>query len=153
MDGPKYKTWLSNHWLAVLGGTRNLEDFTDSAAATRHMLTGSRAAVQVAHRGTVNMSHFEAWFDCAAQVEASRRTSPQQRVLWYLTTDSVELRRQAKAKLGDKLVTSLDAPVAHTRAEWAVPKEDDVQVDGTKNSSSNVQQRKLLKSDEGADSR
>lgn len=118
-----------------------------------HVLTASHAAVQVAHRGTANLSHFEAWFDCAAQIEESRRTSPQQRVLWYLTTDSVALRRQAKAKLGDKLVTALDAPVAHTRAEWAVPKGEDSQPDSRKKSSSNVQQRKLLKSDEGTDSR
>lgn len=40
---------------------------------------------------------------------------PGQEVRWYLLTDSVKLRRQAKERYGDKLVTKTDANVAHTR--------------------------------------
>ena len=33
---------------------------------------------QVEAQGTTELAQFEAWFDCAAQIEASRRTSPEQ---------------------------------------------------------------------------
>ena len=33
---------------------------------------------QVERQGTTELAQFDAWFDCAAQIEASRRTSPEQ---------------------------------------------------------------------------
>lgn len=36
-------------------------------------------------------------------------------VQWFLATDSLALRHQAKMAHGDKLVTSLELPLAHTR--------------------------------------
>lgn len=38
-------------------------------------------------------------------------------VRWFLATDSLALRQQAKVAYGDKLVTALQLPLAHTRAE------------------------------------
>jgi hypothetical protein len=60
---------------------------------------------------------YDAFFDCAAQLEAGRRASPQQPVLYYLISDSVRLRQLAAAALGPKLVTSLDVPVQHSRMQ------------------------------------
>jgi hypothetical protein len=43
----------------------------------------------------------------------------QQDVRWYLATDSLALRRRAREAYGRKVVTAVDAPVAHTRAAHA----------------------------------
>ena len=45
--------------------------------------------------------------------------SAAQEVRWFLATDSLALRRQACDAYGDKLVTAINAPVAHTRAAHA----------------------------------
>lgn len=38
---------------------------------------------------------------------------------WYLATDSLALRRRAREAYGSKVVTAVDAAVAHTRAAHA----------------------------------
>ena len=48
-------------------------------------------------------------------------------VRWFLATDSLALRQQAKAAHGDKLVTELHPRLGHTRAEFTrAAKEDHV---------------------------
>lgn len=69
-------------------------------------------------RDFTGLVQYDAFFDCAAQLEANRRASPKQRVLYYMISDSVRLRKLASAALGPKLVTSLDVPVQHSRKEY-----------------------------------
>jgi len=58
---------------------------------------------------------YRAFFDCAAQIEASRRRSADQKVVYYLISDSTRLRRLAAEAFGAKLLTSVDGVVKHTR--------------------------------------
>lgn len=61
------------------------------------------------------VAFYAAFFDCATQLEASRRRYPEHRVVWYLISDSVRLRRLAAEAFGPKLLTSLGTTVKHTR--------------------------------------
>jgi hypothetical protein len=83
---------------------------------------GDRTLVK-GRRDFTPLAQYDAFFDCAAQLEASRRASPRQRVLYYLISDSVRLRKLAVAALGPKLVTSLDVPVQHSRKEYDLSEE------------------------------
>ena len=47
------------------------------------------------------------FFECASDIE-SVRARPGQRVVWYLVSDSMAVRRQAKERYGDKVMTRLD---------------------------------------------
>ena len=47
------------------------------------------------------------FFECASDIE-SVRARPGQRVVWYLVSDSMAVRRRAKERYGDKVVTRLD---------------------------------------------
>lgn len=58
---------------------------------------------------------YAAFFRCAAQIEAARQRAPDQLVLYYLISDSLQLRRAAADALGAKLLTSLWTPLRHTR--------------------------------------
>lgn len=51
------------------------------------------------------VSLYKHFFDCAEQIERSRRQQWHLRVVWYLATDSLFLRREAKRLYGSKLVT------------------------------------------------
>lgn len=66
-----------------------------------------------------NVDHFEAYFNCASQIESFARLSSQP-VVWFLVTDSLPLRKSAAAKYGDKLITSLDVPIEHSAKEESV---------------------------------
>ena len=52
------------------------------------------------------------FFKCADEI-AKTRARPGQPVLYYLISDSIGLRRLAKTKLGDKLLTDVDTPSEH----------------------------------------
>lgn len=64
--------------------------------------------------GSVDLlAAYDAFFDCAAQIEAWRLAHRQQEVVWFLAADSVELRQAAVRKFGGKVSTKLDAPLGH----------------------------------------
>lgn len=52
------------------------------------------------------------YFACAAEIERTRG-QPGQTVLYYLMSDSLAVRRLAKRRLGDKLITDTETPAAH----------------------------------------
>lgn len=52
------------------------------------------------------------WFECAQKIE-EKFAVPGQRVLWFLNSDSKQLRKAAKAKYGDKLVTDDELAMIH----------------------------------------
>ena len=54
------------------------------------------------------------FFDCAAQIEQDRRKPWHTRVIWYLASDSLSLRRGAKKLYGEKLLTDAKSPAVHT---------------------------------------
>lgn len=55
----------------------------------------------------LTLSQFSPFFECAEEIEASRR-APGQRVIWYFISDSVYLRRLVQRAYGSKVLTSLD---------------------------------------------
>jgi hypothetical protein len=59
------------------------------------------------------MSLATPFFECAAAIE-SAFSVPGQHVVWYLLSDSGELRRAAKDKFGDKLLTDTEDPAVHS---------------------------------------
>jgi hypothetical protein len=52
------------------------------------------------------------WFECAQKIE-EKFAAPGQRVLWFLNSDSKQLRKAAKAKYGAKLVTDDELAMTH----------------------------------------
>lgn len=52
------------------------------------------------------------WFDCAQQLEKAY-AAPGQKVLWYLNSDSQQLRKAAKTIYGDKLITDDELKMTH----------------------------------------
>ena len=62
---------------------------------------------------------YDPWWACAEHVGAQLQAqSPGARVVWYLLSDSVEVRRAAQSRFGDRVLTRTDdgfAPV-HTRS-------------------------------------
>ena len=52
------------------------------------------------------------YFACASEIEKTRAL-PGQRVIYYMMSDSLALRRLAKARLGDKLLTDIETTTAH----------------------------------------
>jgi hypothetical protein len=75
-------------------------------------------------RDNTTLELYDAFFDCATQLEALGRTSPKQRVVYYLITDSMKLRRLAKEALAPKLLTSLDVYLQHSRVQRGVPDDE-----------------------------
>ncbi|KAJ3166561.1 hypothetical protein HDU87_002076 [Geranomyces variabilis] len=61
---------------------------------------------------TTSVEAFAHYFDCAAQIQATR-AYPGQRVVWHLVTESMSLRQKAKEKYGDLLVTDLEHEATH----------------------------------------
>ena len=54
----------------------------------------------------LHMSFWDAWFECAQQIEDDNVVANRQ-VLWYLLSDSQPLREFAKEKFGDKLLVTI----------------------------------------------
>lgn len=52
------------------------------------------------------------YFACAQEIEKTR-VLPGQRVVYYMMSDSLALRRLAKSRLGPKLLTDVDTSTAH----------------------------------------
>ena len=53
---------------------------------------------------TTTLLPYEPFFNCALQIEEFARL-PNQRVVWYFTSDSLRLRQLVKQKYGDKVLT------------------------------------------------
>jgi hypothetical protein len=53
---------------------------------------------------STKLESFRAFFNCAIDIETFART-PHQRVIWYLTSDSLRIRQLAKEYYGDKILT------------------------------------------------
>jgi hypothetical protein len=52
------------------------------------------------------------YFKCAAEIERTRAL-PGQAVIYYLMSDSLAVRRMAKQRFGQKLITDVDTPSVH----------------------------------------
>lgn len=53
------------------------------------------------------------YFECATRIEQAF-AAPGQKVIWYLLSDAAALRRAAKDKFGDKLLTDTGLEILHT---------------------------------------
>lgn len=65
----------------------------------------------------VSLATYSAFFDCAREIELSRQV-PGQKVVWYLISDSLQLRKQAKEKFGAKLLTDTSTKHSHIDCNW-----------------------------------
>jgi hypothetical protein len=72
---------------------------------------------------TVNIHDYMTFFRCAQQIESFAQ-HPGQQSIWYLMTDSLALRQEAKKKFGNKLLVAMNATVEHTSKEDNVCKEN-----------------------------
>ena len=61
---------------------------------------------------TTTLPPFEHFFDCALQVESFARL-PNQKVIWYFTSDSLRLRQLVKQKYGEKVLTEENLRYVH----------------------------------------
>jgi hypothetical protein len=61
------------------------------------------------------------WFECAQLVE-KHYAAPGQKVLWYLNSDSQQLRKAAKTVYGDKLITDDELKMTHPDCHQDKPK-------------------------------
>jgi hypothetical protein len=59
-----------------------------------------------------SLDAFSAYFQCAREIEESRLL-PGERATWYIISNSLSLRRQARRHYGDKVVTDLQAAPVH----------------------------------------
>lgn len=76
-----------------------------------------RAGDAVLLKDTGDGSHFGSFFKCASEIEGWAKTSPLQKVIWYLATDSRKIREYAISTYGDKILTSLAAKIEHSSKE------------------------------------
>ena len=67
--------------------------------------------------GGPRIADYHAFFKCAADLEAAFAL-PGQQVVWYLVSDSVELRQAAVAEYGSKLVTTINQNIQHVIKGW-----------------------------------
>lgn len=84
-----------------------------------HIRTGDRHLMSYDHAAP-GLASFHHHFDCATQIETFARASPTQPVVWYLLTDSPQLRKEAVEKYGDKVLTSLTSRIEHSAKEPSV---------------------------------
>jgi hypothetical protein len=82
--------------------------------------TALRIGIQIRVGDVVFSSkdQFHAWdyahfFKCAARIEKRRRKPWHTKVVWYLASDSLSIRREAKAFYGRKLVTNTRSRAMH----------------------------------------
>jgi hypothetical protein len=61
---------------------------------------------------TTKLDIYEPYFICASNIESFARL-PNQRVIWYLTSDSLRLRQLAKQKYGEKILTEENLRYVH----------------------------------------
>lgn len=66
------------------------------------------------------VSRAGAYFNCASQLEHKFKT-PGQKVVWYLNSDSRELRRAAKEVYGNKLLTDTESSSVHSDCSFMDP--------------------------------
>ncbi|KAJ3167393.1 hypothetical protein HDU88_002315 [Geranomyces variabilis] len=59
------------------------------------------------------VDQYDPYFHCARDIQLSRAV-PGQRVVWYLITDSMQLRHHAKLKFGTLLITDLENEATHS---------------------------------------
>lgn len=121
---PEHAFYCAFHFLfAPSAPTREL------MAATQAALTGDPSAlkigIQIRFNDTVLTKDMPGpallhqklhMFACAQEIENDRRT-PGQKVIWYLISDSVALRRAAREKYGDKVLTDDRMRPAHLDCE------------------------------------
>jgi hypothetical protein len=58
------------------------------------------------------LSTFESYFSCASTIESFARL-PNQRVIWYVTSDSLHLRQLVKQRYGEKILTQEKLQYVH----------------------------------------
>jgi hypothetical protein len=61
---------------------------------------------------TVPIRQYMPYFDCAQEIEDSRRL-PGQQVVWFLISESLSLRQAARDLFGEKVLTDLKTPAIH----------------------------------------
>lgn len=101
---------------------RSVASGNDKVASLRigiHIRTGDKHLMSYDHAAP-GIASFHHHFDCATQIETFARVSPDQPVVWYLLTDSPQLRKEAVEKYGDKILTSLTSRIEHSAKEASV---------------------------------
>lgn len=70
-----------------------------------HMITSN---------SSVDIARFSAFFSCAAEIEKTRKTHENQRVIWYVISDSLTFRAAVKAQYGAKVLTDVTTQPRHS---------------------------------------
>lgn len=88
---------------------------------------------------TVLFRRYQPYFDCAQQIEDSRRLSGQQ-VVWLVISESLYLRQAARDFFGEKVLTDLRTPATHPdcRSHNAVQCEDNLMAFAMQSSAAQV---------------
>lgn len=102
------------------------EQFSDSSTLkiAIHIRTGDQVfASSSGDHFDVNdvRGQFKPFFDCAKEIEKTRRRSKKQKVLWYLMSDSKSLRVAAKTVFADKLITDIETKMIHPDCRFQNP--------------------------------
>eukprot|EP01031_Cornospumella_fuschlensis_P033911 gene33911-41036_t len=86
----------------------------------KHLLIGIQIRVgdHVFIQDSVKFEEFQAFFDCARQIEKFTMPLGYVEAKWLLVTDSHSLRKDAVKKYGDKVITSLNAKIEHTAKDY-----------------------------------
>lgn len=74
--------------------------------------TGDQAFSEHLH-GLQDSPYYRNFFECASFLEQVHGNHGKRQVIWYLMSDSIKLRRDAKEKYGDKLITDVSQPALH----------------------------------------
>lgn len=72
----------------------------------------------------INFNNYASYFTCAKQIEEfsnSKKKEEKKEVVWLLFTDSIELRKKALKRYGNKLQTTIDVPIEHSAKEMICP--------------------------------
>jgi hypothetical protein len=70
---------------------------------------------------SLNVDRFLPYFSCAQQIEDFANIDKKYtNVIWYLLTESIALRKSAKQRYGDKILTNLNITTEHSSKEQSV---------------------------------
>ena len=100
----KYLFWPKFDWLHSLGIPTHLLHPGNLKIGIQ-VRAGDESAWMPERDSSNGVERFQPWFDCAKQIEDTRRKGDQP-VLWYLISDSVSLRDRARNAFAPKLITA-----------------------------------------------
>ena len=94
---------------------------TDALKISINIRVGDLAFDPAYDKLNTTLPPFEHYFNCALQIEKFARL-PNQRVIWYFTSDSLRLRQLVKQKYGDKVLTEEKLRYVHGDCGDSAPK-------------------------------